>query len=823
MLRGQLDYYWRSHVLAGVALAYAAALVFFVTAMLGYADRALALSVRHSTPDSDVLVYSDTAPAVEVAKQIAALPEVEALFVDSHRAVEALSDTDHLPLRLRTLAPPTLRTQTLVAGRFPVASTEIAITQQLAMALHVSTGGEVTVVGPDIAERYSVTGVYARSPIVDQLDSGVEALVTDADPSYVAYLIDSQDQGGIEVRAAATATTDDLRASILKIPGTVVVNASERLEEAYERQEGALQSMTSAGTWLLTTAFLASTAVVFMTMVGAGRRRAREFLKLKALGVSGPRQSWLALRESFVVVAVAYVVGVSVGYASALGTAVLARSMDGARFLPHTVGVPLDAFVLSFVAVVAATAIGGPLGILLTIAQDKAAWQRRLLVAVPALALLTGALLYATIGMPGVLADELSIDALVRTLLALSALTILAFTVGMSIVRWAVRRLHVGSDIPLLPRSRTGVVRSVALFVVLVSTSMLGVLHTVYAALDATDMSLNDLFDLAVVASPDAPSLAPEDFAAIEAWGSAQSTLTLHSVVSTLPESDSFQPGLIYAVDPTQAEQYFGEQLDLEGKLLVPFDTESIPPTAEVSFLDSIGGEHTARLKVEAANIPVAMTGLRTLGTPPPSAVWMRLTDWSLEHISEDYRRLDSYLGTGEGRPKLSLAVSIPERGAINPSRVGALIQTSLIVILAYVALGRVPRYLSEYGYETRNLRALGLPRTSIRRRRIAHVTLSVLVMSAVGMGLGVGAVYLAFSSHGVVGISHVGVPFARLALNLVSIMLACVGLALLRYHADVSKHTNPHQLAVIGHGSHFFSFTETPKPAKVKGVLTGE
>ena len=111
MLRQQLEHHWPSHVLAGVSLAYAAALIFFVTSMLGYADRALGLSVERSCPDSDVIVYAETAPAVEVAAQIAQLPQVETIFVDSLYLTEVLTDTDHLTVTMRALAPPSLRTQ----------------------------------------------------------------------------------------------------------------------------------------------------------------------------------------------------------------------------------------------------------------------------------------------------------------------------------------------------------------------------------------------------------------------------------------------------------------------------------------------------------------------------------------------------------------------------------------------------------------------------------------------------------------------------------------------------------------------------------------
>lgn len=106
-------------------------------------------------------------------------------------------------MTLRNLPPQELRTQALARGEYPTEPSQIAVTYQLAEALDVDIDSYLTVTGDLGAKRYLITGIYARSPFDDRLDSAFEGLVLDAYPHYVAAYVDDSGQGGIEVKGTS--------------------------------------------------------------------------------------------------------------------------------------------------------------------------------------------------------------------------------------------------------------------------------------------------------------------------------------------------------------------------------------------------------------------------------------------------------------------------------------------------------------------------------------------------------------------------------------------------------------------------------------------
>ncbi|AWG03100.1 ABC transporter permease [Trueperella pyogenes] len=794
MLRQQLEHHWPSHVLAGVSLAYAAALIFFVTSMLGYADRTLGLSVERSCPDSDVIVYAETAPAVEVAAQIAQLPQVETIFVDSLYLTEVLTDTDHLTVTMRALAPPSLRTQDLVSGDFPSSSRDIAITQKLARALQMQVGQELTIIDDGAATRYTISGIYTRSPILDPV--GFEAILPQVAPYFVAT--QGSDQGGIEVRAAPTSTPAELQEAILKIPGTVVVSSAERYQAEYARQEATLDRLTVAGPWLLTTAFLAATTVVSMTVIGVARRRAAEERTLRARGLSATERHLRLAREIGVVAGLSYLVGIGVGYAGAMGTVSILRSVDGSTVLPDQIGFPIQAALWSLVAVTLATLIGTTIGIFLITIHGTSIWRPTILATIPAVVIFAAGFLYAAIGMPGELKDHPSVDAVIGSLLLLAAMTAVAYYVAFKIARWVILRLHVGSHFALVPRSLTGLITAVAMFTILMSSAALGALHTAYSPLDVDKDRVSSVYDLAMTTAPASSSLSQKEIATVAEWGSAKSTLLMHQVNTEDWPMEEFQPGAIYAVAPQQVNDYFGIRIG-SNELLVPYDTSNVPDTITFGYTDASDVRHITEAKVKAASVPFAIISMEGLGELSPIAMWMRLTDHSLINIAEDYRRLESLLGPSGDRPVLSLAVSAMDNANVNLSKIVSILQTSLILFLAFAAFGRVPRYLAEQARETRYLTAKGISFAAIQARRLAQILLSTLAMALSGLALGVACTYALMHIHGWITPQELTVPVGILALNLGSVMLACLGLGILGYRRDVSKHTKRLDLAEIG------------------------
>ncbi|OCW60818.1 ABC transporter permease [Trueperella bernardiae] len=792
MLRQQLEHHWPSHLLAGVALTYAAAMVFFVTTMLGFADHTLALSVKKSIPHSDLVVYSEADTALAVAEQIGELDQVETVFVDSSLLAEVLTETEHLPVSIRSLAPPVLRTQEIIFGEFPASPREIAVTHQLASALHVQAGDELTVAGGDVAKRYSVSGIYTRSRLLDPV--GFEAITTEPNPNFVAA--QGNEQGGIEVRVLPTADPDTLQAEILEIPGTVVVNAQDRYDVEYARQRDALDTLTEATPWLLTTAFITATTVVYMTVVGVARRRTTESQALRSLGLSALRRHRMLGREVGVVAGLTYLLGIGVGYAGAMGASSIARAESGAPFLPASIGFPAAATFWAFVAVALATVIGTATGILSTYLRTTNAWKPAIRTASPAIVLFAAAFLYATVAMPGALSANVSAGGVVVSLLALAAATLVAYGVIVVVTRRLTKSFHVGSAFSLLPRSLTATMTTVSLFVILMSSAALGALHTTYSTLTANDDRLANLYDLSITAGVNSASISDADIQAVHDWGGASATLTYHLLNTSGWEPEDFQPGALYAVDPGEAEDYLGRRIE-PGTLLVPRGTNNVPSSMNLTYVDAKGFTRSTNVNVTVADVPFALISSAGLGDLEPTAMWIRLADH--HHISEDFSRLEASLTPGEDRPFLTLAITPPQEAPANVSQIAAIIQTSVIAVLGFAAYLHVPRYLADQSLETRYLRSKGMTGLRIRQRRLSQGMASAFVTSVTGVGLGVGSTLLLMTLHGRATPHEPSIPIVTLALNIGSILLGCLALGILGYHVDVSKRTKARDYAEIG------------------------
>lgn len=789
MLRQQLEHHWPSHVLAGVALTYAAAMVFFMTTMLGFADDTLSLSVKKSIPHSDVVVYSETVTALEVADQIRQLDEVGSVFVDSSLPAEVVTETDHAPTSIRSLAPPALRTQKITTGAFPSSPREIAVAKKLAHTLELEVGDELTVVGGDVAKRYTVSGIYACSPLRDL--NGFEAITTDPNPNFVAA--QGNGQGGIEVRATPTATTEELQEAILKIPGTVVVNARDRYDDEYARQKASLDTLTEATPWLLATAFLTSTTVVYMTAVGVARRRTAESHTLRALALSAVRRQRMLAAEIGAVAGLAYLVGITVGYAGAMGASSIAHSESGAPFLPSGIGFPFVAALWALIAVALATIIGTCAGILSVYLRTTNTWKSAIRIVGPAVVIFAATFLYTTVAMPGELRPHAGARAVVGSLLALAGATLVTYLVVVVVTKRLAKSFQVGSYFSLLPRSLTATMTTVSLFIVLMSSAALGALHTTYSTLDNNDDHLSKLYDLSMTAGVASSFLTQENLDAVRAWGGAEATLTMYLLNTETWQPEEFQPGAIYAVDPKEAQDYFGRRLDLD-KLLVPQWATDVPSSVRLNYVDAEGFNRTAEVEVTTADVPFALISIEGLGDLEPAAMWIRFADH--HHISQDYSRLEAALNSGTDRPFLTLAITPSRVHHVNVSKIQAVIQTSVIAMLAFAAYMRVPRYLDEQGLETRYLRTKGVPGRRIRGRRLAQALACMLVTVLAGLALGVGATLILMYAHGWATPHEPSVPVMMLALNAGSIMLGCLALAILGYRFDVSKRTKARDYA---------------------------
>ena len=147
MLREQLQFHWRSHILPVLAMVFLFSLTFSSVAMVSYGERAVALSARMSTPPSDFLVYIEVGTAAEMATALARNPNVDRVHVDAWRASEAISATGNVSMVLRNLPPEDLGTQELVRGEYPADPGHIAVTHQLANSLNVDVGSCISITG----------------------------------------------------------------------------------------------------------------------------------------------------------------------------------------------------------------------------------------------------------------------------------------------------------------------------------------------------------------------------------------------------------------------------------------------------------------------------------------------------------------------------------------------------------------------------------------------------------------------------------------------------------------------------------------------------
>lgn len=792
MLREQLEYYWSSYVLPVVTLVFLVALTFASLALVDYGERAAGQSARMSNPPSDFLVYIEVGTATDLASALAQNPNVELVHVDAWRAAEAISASGTLSMTLRNLPPQELRTQALARGEYPTEPSQIAVTYQLAEALDVDIDSYLTVTGDLGAKRYLITGIYARSPFDDRLDSAFEGLVLDAYPHYVAAYVDDSGQGGIEVKGTSAMAAQEVMDDVLTIGNSVVIQSHDREELILNRHNRALSAITMAVPWLVITGFFFATTVLVLGFAASGQQRAVERRNLRSLGVKPHRVLGMDIAELTVVSGLGLVLGIALGLAFSFGVVEFLRSVPGSHFMPENLHAPGHAFVIATATLIAAVGIAVPVARGISKTDELHTCRNRPLLLVPLSVIVAAVAIYWAGLIPHVHPSLAGAMDRIITVAIIAVLISGIFTLAILVVGTLTRRMKIGACTHLMPRSRVGLIRLLTLLVIFLAAGALGMIHTTTQSLIGDDVSLQDRFDVAVRSRLGKSALADHQISVVRTWQDADRTLSLRSIETDLPAYTPFQPGPIYAVDPSEAEAYFGSSLGLDSRLLVPLGTEGTPGTISFHYDDADRAVHTVNLEVVEANVPVALVSTKDVPGLEIDEMWVRLVPNALETLSQTYpdfgERLSSH--TPSTRPVITLSLSDNAPRPLNTGHLAMVIQSSIFALFAFVAFVRVPRAFSLYEFENRNLRALGLSDRRRRFRRLGDAIVSGAIMLCAGSVVGIVAAGLVLSNAGVVGVA-LQAPWSALTANLAIILLAFMTFGAISTRADVAQATN--------------------------------
>ena len=791
MLREQLQFHWRSHILPVLAMVFLFSLTFSSVAMVSYGERAVALSARMSTPPSDFLVYIEVGTAAEMSTALARNPNVDRVHVDAWRASEAISATGNVSMVLRNLPPEDLGTQELVRGEYPADPGHIAVTHQLANSLNVDVGSYITITGDLVAERYLISGIYAHSLFDNHLESAFEGLVFDAHPQYVAAYVDDSGQGGIEVTGTSAVSSQEVMDDILHLGNSVVIRSGERFDLIYDRQARALSAISVTVPWLIVTGFFVGTTVLFLGFVATQQRRLAEVRNLVSLGIKRRTLAYMHLAEIGVVSALSGVIGLALGLGISQVAVTVLSAVPGGTFMPPTLGAPVSAYVLGTLALIASVFIAAPLAAVVTGTTGQYHRRRFTILLVPLSVVLGALALYSTALIPLALPALPPLPKQVGIVALISLLIVTGFTLGVVLAGAVTSRMTLGARTHLIPRSRVGLVRLLALLIMFLSAGVLATLHTTVDTLAHEDVSFEDRFDVSVRSRLGTFKLTDYQVGVVQEWDSADRTLPLRLVDTDLSADAAFQPGPIYAVDQAEAERYFGAPVDLDSRLLVPTGTTDIPATVSFQYHDS-DTLQVAELSVVEAHVPVALVSMTDVPGLEIDEIWVRLAPSAFTTLSQTYPDFEDQLGKDAPyiRPVITLSLGDHKHQPLNIGLLAMVVQSSICAVLSFVAFVRVPRAFARHEFEDRTLRAMGLGSRRRQTRRLFDVSVSGFAMLIGGSIIGIAASWLILSDAGLMNLP-LRIPWAVIGANAGIMMLACMTFGAISARADVAHATN--------------------------------
>ncbi|VEI13822.1 ABC transporter permease family protein [Trueperella bialowiezensis] len=482
MLRRQLEYHWREYLFVGLLIAVQAALTFGALALADYGQHALTTSVRKSTPSADFLVYADHKPAADIAADIAASPDVVNVHVDAWLAAEALSPGGKAPVTLRKLAPLPFQTQSLTSGAYPSSDDQIALSKDVARRLGADVDSTITVASGKVAKRYVVSGIYARSPFETGINPGGEGLVVEPSADYVAAPRDHLGYGGIEVRATSAASADKVLTDLLKSGTGTVIRGDDRAQIVRERHAHALDSLLTPMRWLVLSGAAITALLLFIGFVALHQRRITQLRYMRSLGVARTRQARMALGELGTVTALSASTGLVFGIVACYAVVAIVRVTGWAMFMPAHLRVSLGTYALTLGIVVASVAGAALLAAVFVRPHHNTelssdAPRRRSRALLPLL-IIAGAYAIYRAAIPSYEpAPALPIQA--RSIGIIALLIAAVFALVITLVALIMRRLGLGARTHLFPRTRGGLIRALALVVILVGTSTFTAILTV--------------------------------------------------------------------------------------------------------------------------------------------------------------------------------------------------------------------------------------------------------------------------------------------------------------------------------------------------------
>ncbi len=776
--------FWRLYLLPIMVILLSTVMIFIGLAGQEYIDQSQSHSARSSLTNADITVYNDEIPGRDFLAAVEHLPQVRSAHSPTPLWGTVMSASGAAQLNVLSVPPKSLHTEDFYAGNYPTATEEIALPVKVADRLNVTVGDEVLLTIPSVGKhgtlrKMTVRGLYSYSPLNENFQSLFNA-IAGLDMRELWANTDGKipiDAMGVSVFKKPNVTLEDLKESLLSIPGTVVITREQAYEQILAETQLYIASLLDPSHGILFLPALGTLLTLYFTGRRILRSRTDDYRLFITLGATQSHIFLLAILQLILVGILTVAAGMLLGHITGKVLHVLLQLIPGSHFLSPYYHPTLFTSILAILVM---------LGIL-CLAAIPCAWQ----VTGPPLFYesklnketsklkfvtrrLTGIVVMTTLLVFSAIASRQETDfSCWSSYLAAGALVTIAMTCFL--VLWGQQKIHKvfrqhlsHKQFPITRFATTKHADISATYrksifssrLVVLGVGMLVVVLTTHVSSSHELEHIADKitpFDVSVISDKDSETGLNDsviDSAISQPGIASHMSVYQAELVATMPDSPKKSINLdVRGFAQNEAEEYFNGyrnkngDIPAKGTILIPRDAMLSLGVSEGESLSVTGNnDELLRLEVAESSSPWIVMELSDLRELDPqtmvSELWLQATNAQLDDFSAffiDFRtslvtdNLTDDFRVDAGITHDVLAIAEHANWAI--PMLSFLVSYALIAALCAQLLLTAFQYEQHY-YDTRLLLSLGVSSTCIKRNYLAESLGLVAVDTMIGITL---------------------------------------------------------------------------------------
>ncbi|WP_216404324.1 ABC transporter permease [Arcanobacterium phocae] len=315
-------------------------MIFIGLAGQEYIEQSQSHSARSSLTNADIIVYNDEIPGHEFLTDVERLPQVRSAHSPTPLWGTVMSASGAAHLNILNVPPKSLRNEDFHEGTYPTATDEIALPVDIATSLEVTVGDEVLLTIPSVGKhgtlrKMTVRGLYSYSPLNENFQSLFNA-IAGLDMRELWENIDGKlpiDAMGVYVFKKSGVTLEDLKESLLSIPGTIVITREQTYEQILAETQLYITNLLGPGHGILFLPALGTLLTLYFTGRKILRSRTDDYRLLITMGATQSHIFLLASLQLILVGILTVAAGILLGHISGKVLHVLLQLIPGSRFL----------------------------------------------------------------------------------------------------------------------------------------------------------------------------------------------------------------------------------------------------------------------------------------------------------------------------------------------------------------------------------------------------------------------------------------------------------------------------------------------------------